>query len=97
MGSGPVSTTGIRPKTNSSEGEEVLRAGDCAGFIAGEANGHHLVNRSGFDALLLEIGSRRPDDDAVDYPDIDLVLHKGDRSYRRRDGSLYEVATARAR
>ena len=53
-------------------GEQALRSGDCAGFPAGAANGHHLQNRSDRDALILEIGSRRPDDDAVDYPDIDL-------------------------
>jgi uncharacterized cupin superfamily protein len=28
------------------EGETILRAGDCAGFKAGVANGHHLQNRS---------------------------------------------------
>ena len=50
----------------------MLRAGDCAGFPAGAANGHHLQNRSDRHALILEIGSRRPDEDAVDYPDIDL-------------------------
>ena len=53
-------------------GEETLRAGDCAAFRAGHADGHHLQNRSDAEALLLEIGSRRPDDDVVDYPDIDL-------------------------
>lgn len=68
-------------------GEETLRAGDCAGFRAGDADGHHFRNRSGADVLLLDIGSRRPETDAVDYPDCDLVLHPGDRSYRHRDGS----------
>jgi len=53
-------------------GEEVLRAGDCAGFKAGVANGHHLQNRSTRTAVVLEIGSRHPDEDIVDYPDIDL-------------------------
>lgn len=53
-------------------GEETLRAGDCAAFRAGLADGHHLQNRSDTEALLLEIGSRRPEDDVVDYPDIDL-------------------------
>jgi uncharacterized cupin superfamily protein len=71
------------------DGEEVLRAGDCAGFRAGDANGHHLQNRSGADAVLLDIGSRRPETDAVDYPDLDLVLAAGDRAYRHRDGSPY--------
>ena len=27
-------------------GEQVLRAGDCAAFPKGDANGHHLINRS---------------------------------------------------
>lgn len=70
-------------------GEEVLRAGDCAGFKAGEPDGHHIQNRSGKDALLLEIGSRRPGEDGVDYPDIDLVLAKGSSDYQHRDGSSY--------
>ena len=70
-------------------GEEVLRAGDCAGFAAGVPNGHHLQNRGTEDAILLEVGSRRPDADAVDYPDIDLVLAAGDRAYRHRDGTAY--------
>src|SRR6185369_13860495 len=34
-------------------GEEVLIAGDCAGFKAGAADGHHIQNRSNRDALLL--------------------------------------------
>ncbi|HEX7947962.1 MAG TPA: cupin domain-containing protein, partial [Phenylobacterium sp.] len=39
------------------EGEEVLRAGDCAGFKAGVANGHQIQNRSDAEAVLLEIGT----------------------------------------
>src|ERR1044072_2578055 len=38
-------------------GEEVLRAGDAAGFKAGDPNGHCLQNRSGAEALVLEVGS----------------------------------------
>jgi uncharacterized cupin superfamily protein len=53
-------------------GETVLRAGDSAGFKAGRADGHHLQNRSPREAVVLEIGGRHPDRDAVDYPDIDL-------------------------
>jgi uncharacterized cupin superfamily protein len=71
-------------------GEEILRAGDCAGFRAGDADGHHFQNRSDADVVLLDIGSRRPESDAVDYPDIDLVLHEGDRGYRHRGGDRYE-------
>lgn len=71
-------------------GETVLRAGDSAGFKAGEPNGHHLVNRSGRAALVLEVGSRRPDADAVDYPDIDMVIPEGTRRYHHRDGRAYD-------
>jgi uncharacterized cupin superfamily protein len=53
-------------------GEQVLRAGECAGFPAGAPDGHHIQNRSSEEALLLEVGSRRPATDCVDYPDIDL-------------------------
>ncbi len=33
-------------------GEEILRGGDCAGFKAGVADGHHLQNRSDRDPLV---------------------------------------------
>jgi uncharacterized cupin superfamily protein len=73
----------------SDAGEEVLRAGDCAGFKAGEPNGHHLQNRTDGEALLLEIGSRNPERDAVDYPDIDLTLRAGNRTFLHKDGTPY--------
>ncbi len=80
------------------EGEQVLRAGDCAGFPANVANGHHLQNRSDAEAVLLEVGSRRPQDDGCDYPDIDLVLDRGATEYRHRDGSPYsDTQSARSR
>jgi uncharacterized cupin superfamily protein len=80
-----------------SAGEHVLRAGDCAGFRAGDANGHHIQNRSTREAVLLEIGSRRPDTDGCDYPDIDLILQEGDTVYRHRDGTAYETSGRRGR
>jgi uncharacterized cupin superfamily protein len=70
-------------------GEETLTAGDCAGFKAGEADGHHLQNRSDRDAVLLEVGTRHPGGDSVDYPDIDLILRPSDQPWRRRDGTAY--------
>lgn len=60
-------------------GEEILRAGDAAGFNAGEPNGHHLQNRSAADAHLLEIGSRI-EHDATHYPGIDLYFPPGGKS-----------------
>ena len=77
-------------------GEQVLRAGDCAGFKAGEPDGHHLQNRSDHDALLLEVGSRRPEEDAVVYADIDLKLERGASGYVHRDGTPYDAKALRA-
>lgn len=71
------------------EGETILRAGDCAGFKAGVPNGHKIENRSDREAVLLEIGTRRPATDACDYPDIDMILPKGADRYFHRDGSPY--------
>ncbi len=72
------------------EGETVLRAGDCAGWKAGVANGHCLQNRSGADAMLLQVGNpTNPATETVDYPDIDLIIRPGDDGYRHRDGTLY--------
>ncbi|MFB2772657.1 cupin domain-containing protein [Pelatocladus sp. BLCC-F211] len=53
-------------------GAEVLKPGMAAGFPAGEANGHHLVNRSSTVAVYLEVGDRTPNDEAS-YPDDDLI------------------------
>ena len=79
------------------EGEQLLTAGDCAGFPAGQPNGHHIQNRSTREVVLLEVGSRRPSDDGCDYPDIDLVLAKGASEYQHRDGTPYDAKSLRTR
>ena len=48
-------------------------------------DGHHLVNRSDRPALLLEIGSRDPEEEAA-YPDIDLHYGKGGTYVRKSSG-----------
>jgi uncharacterized cupin superfamily protein len=70
-------------------GEETLRPGDCAGFKAGIHDAHHLQNRSDRDALALEVGARKREDDEGDYPDIDLRFLKGDGGYVHKDGTPY--------
>ena len=71
-------------------GEEVLKAGECAGFKAGEADGHHLQNRSVAEVVVLEIGARHVEQDAVDYPDIDLAIRAGGRGeFVHKDGTPY--------
>jgi uncharacterized cupin superfamily protein len=62
-------------------GETVLRPGDCAGFKAGVANGHHLVNKSQRDALYLEIGTRAAGE-LAHYPDADLVVERDEHGLR---------------
>ena len=54
-------------------GEQTLRPGMAAGFAAGAADGHHLVNRTDRPALYLEVGDRTPGDE-VHYPDVDLFV-----------------------
>ncbi len=70
------------------DGETVLRPGDAAGFKAGVANGHHLVNRSGKPVIFLEIGSRFADDRGH-YPDDDFAYYKegGAFHFTRKDGT----------
>lgn len=70
-------------------GEQTLRAGDSVGFKSGIADGHQLQNRSSRDAVLLEIGTRLPQQDEVDYPDIDMRAPRGRNGFTRKDGTPY--------
>ncbi|WP_029006853.1 cupin domain-containing protein [Azospirillum halopraeferens] len=65
-------------------GEHTLRPGMCAGFPAGEPNGHHLINRGGTTAVYLEVGDRTGGD-AVDYPGVDMLVRDG--RFVHRDGT----------
>lgn len=71
-------------------GEHVLTSGMCAGFKAGVANGHCLVNRSAAPASYIEIGTRAAEESA-EYPDVDLKAEKraGKWSYMKKDGTPY--------
>ena len=74
------------------EGDQLLRAGDCAGFKAGVPNGHHLVNRSDREARILTVGSRNAADHG-EYPDIDMRFggdrYSGAGRFTRKDGTPY--------
>jgi uncharacterized cupin superfamily protein len=72
------------------EGEQTLTAGMTAGFPAGVADGHHLINRSSLVAIYLEIGDRTPEDE-VTYPDDDLIAKHSPNGwiFTHKDGSLY--------
>jgi uncharacterized cupin superfamily protein len=71
-------------------GETILRPGDAAGFKAGVANGHCLINRSAHDAVYLEVGTRAVRDRAQ-YPDIDLLVRKDENGvrYTHKSGEPY--------
>jgi len=72
-------------------GEQRLGPGMIAGFPAGDANGHHLINRSGAPATYLEIGTRIAEDGAV-YSDIDMEVRprpEGGHVYVRKSGEPY--------
>ena len=68
-------------------GEEILCAGDCAAFLPGDPDGHHLQNRSGAPARVLEIGSAYLPEDETCYPDVDLKATSS--GYFRKDGTPY--------
>ena len=72
-------------------GEQLLKPGMCAGFPAGKADGHHLVNRSSRDAVYLEVGDRTKND-AVAYPDNNIAapaMPDGSRRFTKKDGSSF--------
>jgi uncharacterized cupin superfamily protein len=74
-------------------GEQALSAGMCAGFAAGVANGHQLINRSGTPAVYLEISNRVQPGDTTYYSDADVdLVWNGPLApgrYARRDGSAF--------
>jgi uncharacterized cupin superfamily protein len=74
-------------------GETVLKPGDAAGWKAGVANGHCLVNRSASDAVFLELGTRSKHDRA-EYPDIDMTAVKDESviRYLHKSGEPYPKA-----
>ncbi|NEP16548.1 MAG: cupin domain-containing protein [Leptolyngbya sp. SIO4C1] len=71
-------------------GEQVMSAGMMAGFAAGTANGHHLINRSEQPAVYLEVGDRTAGD-RVTYPDSDLLANWTAAGWQmtHRDGRPY--------
>ncbi len=71
-------------------GAHLLQPGMCAGFKAGVANGHKLVNNTATPATYLEIGTRSADELAT-YPDADMIGIKENGTFRftRRDGTPY--------
>lgn len=85
------------PTLETDEGQTLLSPGDVVGFKGGVRNGHRIINLSDDPAVILEVGTRRPDVDEVEYPDDDLRLVRNpDRSdgapkriFTRKDGTAF--------
>jgi uncharacterized cupin superfamily protein len=69
------------------DGETVLKPGDAAGFKAGSGIAHCLINRTGRDAVYLEVGTRAKSE-RVQYPDVDFVMERDEngRRFFRKSG-----------
>ena len=72
------------------DGEQTLKPGTCAGYPAGNKDGHHFVNRSGAPATYLEIGNRIEGDNGL-YPDDDLMWAEDEKGVfaAHKDGRRY--------
>lgn len=71
-------------------GETLVRTGDILAWPAGEANGHHLQNRSSEDCVFVAISAGPRETDRGEYPDIDMVFDPD--GYARKDGTRYETS-----
>ena len=71
-------------------GETILKPGDAAGWKAGVANGHCLINRSDRDAVFIEVGSRATAERAH-YSDIDMQVVRDATGfkYMHKNGEPY--------
>ncbi|MES2338195.1 MAG: cupin domain-containing protein [Pseudomonadota bacterium] len=72
-------------------GEQIVRAGDCLAFPAGDRNGHHLQNRGREPCVFVAVsaGAR----DSGDYPDIDMRFTPD--GYFHKDGTPYNATRTR--
>lgn len=73
------------------DGEHIITVGMAVGWKAGDANAHHLINRTDAPATFLIVGTRA-ESDACHYPDIDLHYSRqnGERQFTHKDGTPYQ-------
>jgi uncharacterized cupin superfamily protein len=71
-------------------GEHLLTPGMCAGFKAGDGNGHCLKNLTDRPVKYLEVGSRIPNEKVI-YSDIDMMTENssGKYVYTKKDGTTF--------
>ena len=72
-------------------GRQKLTPGMAAGFPAGKADGHQLVNETDKSVLYLEIGDRTPEDGAT-YSEVDMAARmiEGKWVFTHKDGSPFK-------
>ena len=70
-------------------GETPVGPGDVLAFPAGEANGHHLHNRSDAPCIFVAISAGSREGDSGEYCDIDMVFDA--EGYARKDGTRYDA------
>ena len=65
-----------------------LKAGECAGFKAGNPVGYHIVNKSSEIAILFEVGTRC-DNEVGHYTGLDFTYRKvnGIVTFVNKDGT----------
>ncbi|MEO1250762.1 MAG: cupin domain-containing protein [Pseudomonadota bacterium] len=71
--------------------EHHLRAGDSAGFKAGDGRPHTFENRGDKPARLIEVGWRNPAGETAHYPGYDLIYRRSAEGVRFEDaaGEIY--------
>ena len=67
-------------------GETVVGAGDVLAFAMGARDGHHLVNRSAEDCVMIAVGAGNFAGSG-EYPDIDMTF--AGEAYLHKDGTAY--------
>lgn len=73
-------------------GETLLSPGDSCAHPAGDGNAHHLINRTDKEVSYIVVGSRSPETDHCQYPDVDLDLPPNgtdQRIFSHKDGKPY--------
>ena len=70
-------------------GETPVGPGDVLAFPAGEANGHHMHNRSNAPFVFVAVSAGDKAADSGVYSDIDMVFDAD--GYARKDGTRYEA------
>lgn len=68
------------------EGRTLLKAGDCAAWAKGVANGHHLINESDKDCVFVVAGGGK--NTGGGYSDIDMKW-TADGRFVHKDGTPY--------